>query len=147
MPENFKDTIFLPQTEFQMRASLSKKEPEILEHFERSDIYGKLREISKNRKKYRVSNEVLISKEVYMKKVIRVLTLRETIERNAVVQHLKTHPEARITLYGGVLALVGGGLKLYADKTRFDRVVYSAGSDNQIYEIPARKCPTIEKIF
>ena len=52
MPENFKDTIFLPQTEFQMRASLSKKEPEILEHFEKSDIYGKLREISKNRKKF-----------------------------------------------------------------------------------------------
>ena len=82
-----------------------------------------------------------------MKKVIRVLTLRETIERNEVVQYLKAHPESRITLYGGLFALVGGGLKLYADKTRFDRVVYSTGSDNQIYEIPAKKCPTIQKIF
>lgn len=52
MPENFKDTIFLPQTEFQMRATLAKKEPEIIEHFEKLNVYSKLRDISKNRKKF-----------------------------------------------------------------------------------------------
>lgn len=38
-----KDTIFLPSTDFQMRAALAKNEPEIAERFERLDIYGKLR--------------------------------------------------------------------------------------------------------
>lgn len=52
MSENFKDTIFLPQTDFQMRASLSKKEPEIMERFESIDIYDKLRKASKGRKKF-----------------------------------------------------------------------------------------------
>ncbi len=52
MLESFKDTIFLPQTDFQMRASLASKEPELLQHFDEVDIYGKLREIAKNRKKF-----------------------------------------------------------------------------------------------
>lgn len=52
MSENFKDTIFLPQTDFQMRASLSKREPEILEHLAQENIYEKLREISKEWKKF-----------------------------------------------------------------------------------------------
>lgn len=40
---NYKDTIFLPHTDFQMRASLAVKEPQIAERFDRLDIYGKLR--------------------------------------------------------------------------------------------------------
>ncbi|MDR0678502.1 MAG: class I tRNA ligase family protein, partial [Holosporaceae bacterium] len=36
---DFKNTIFLPKTDFQMRGNLSQKEPEILKHWDQIDIY------------------------------------------------------------------------------------------------------------
>jgi len=44
---NFKDTIFLPKTDFQMRGNLAKKEPEILEYWNTIDIYRKSRSTRK----------------------------------------------------------------------------------------------------
>lgn len=52
MSVNFKDTIFLPITDFQMRASLSIKEPELLEHWNTLDIYKKLRLTSYGKKQF-----------------------------------------------------------------------------------------------
>ncbi|MDR2107488.1 MAG: isoleucine--tRNA ligase [Holosporaceae bacterium] len=49
---NFKDTIFLPETDFQMRANLSKKEPEILESWNGTNIYEKMLSISRGRKEF-----------------------------------------------------------------------------------------------
>ncbi|MDR1560915.1 MAG: isoleucine--tRNA ligase [Holosporaceae bacterium] len=49
---NFKDTIFLPKTDFQMRGNLATKEPEILKYWDEIDIYEKTRTISKGRKKF-----------------------------------------------------------------------------------------------
>ena len=40
---NYKDTLFLPQTDFPMRAGLPKREPEWLAHWQKLDVYGKLR--------------------------------------------------------------------------------------------------------
>lgn len=52
MSEDFKDTIFLPKTDFSMRASLSVKEPELLKRWEEMGIYGKLRTLSRNKKPF-----------------------------------------------------------------------------------------------
>ena len=41
---NYKDTVFLPRTDFPMRAGLSKKEPEILQSWQQVGLYRKLRE-------------------------------------------------------------------------------------------------------
>ena len=41
---NYKDTVFLPRTDFPMRAGLPKKEPEILQNWQQVDLYHKLRE-------------------------------------------------------------------------------------------------------
>ncbi|MDR0968526.1 MAG: isoleucine--tRNA ligase [Holosporaceae bacterium] len=49
---NFKDTIFLPETSFQMRGALSQKEPEILEYWNKSDIYNKSRAARKGCEKF-----------------------------------------------------------------------------------------------
>ena len=49
---DYKDTIFLPETDFPMRAGLPKREPEWLARWEAMDLYGKLREISKDRPRY-----------------------------------------------------------------------------------------------
>ena len=41
---NYKETVFLPRTDFPMRAGLPKKEPEILARWKEMDIYHRLRE-------------------------------------------------------------------------------------------------------
>jgi isoleucyl-tRNA synthetase len=41
---DYKSTVFLPQTDFPMKAGLAEKEPKILARWEEKDLYGKLRE-------------------------------------------------------------------------------------------------------
>ncbi len=45
----YRDTLFLPHTEFPMRAGLPKKEPEWLERWAKTDLYGRLRKEAKGR--------------------------------------------------------------------------------------------------
>ncbi len=46
MPKNteLKSTINLPRTAFSMKANLPRKEPEILDWWDRLDVYGRIRE-------------------------------------------------------------------------------------------------------
>ncbi|MDP6343341.1 MAG: class I tRNA ligase family protein, partial [Alphaproteobacteria bacterium] len=52
MTTDYKSTLFLPQTDFPMRAGLPKLEPAILEHWEKIDLYRRQREDAKGRKKF-----------------------------------------------------------------------------------------------
>ena len=52
MTIDYKDTIFLPKTDFPMRAGLPKKEPEILAEWERIDLETRLREDRKGKEKF-----------------------------------------------------------------------------------------------
>ncbi len=52
MTVDYRDTIFLPQTDFPMRAGLPKKEPEIQKRWEDEDLYGQLRRASAGREKF-----------------------------------------------------------------------------------------------
>jgi isoleucyl-tRNA synthetase len=53
MPEHdYKDTLFLPQTDFPMKAGLPAREPEWLARWERIGLYRRLREDSKGREKF-----------------------------------------------------------------------------------------------
>jgi isoleucyl-tRNA synthetase len=49
---DYSKTLFLPQTDFPMRAGLPQKEPEILAHWEKIDLYGQLRAKGKGRPKF-----------------------------------------------------------------------------------------------
>ncbi|MDR2645899.1 MAG: isoleucine--tRNA ligase [Holosporaceae bacterium] len=49
---NFKDTIFLPETDFPMRGNLSQKEPEIMEYWNKIELYGKSRDRRKGCEKF-----------------------------------------------------------------------------------------------
>lgn len=49
---DYSKTLFLPQTDFPMRAGLPKKEPEILAHWDRIDLYKRQREDARGREKY-----------------------------------------------------------------------------------------------
>lgn len=49
---NYKDTIFLPESDFQMRGNLAQKEPEILEHWKNIDLYNLACRTHNGRKKF-----------------------------------------------------------------------------------------------
>jgi isoleucyl-tRNA synthetase len=49
---DYRDTLFLPRTDFPMKAGLPQKEPEILERWEAMDLYRTLRQASVRRKKF-----------------------------------------------------------------------------------------------
>src|SRR5690242_13064577 len=49
---DYSETLFLPQTEFPMRAGLPQREPEILKRWEKSDLYKQLRAEAKGREKF-----------------------------------------------------------------------------------------------
>ncbi|MGC2087693.1 MAG: isoleucine--tRNA ligase [Bradyrhizobium sp.] len=49
---DYSKTLFLPQTEFPMRAGLPQREPELLKYWNEIDLYGKLRSSAKGRAKF-----------------------------------------------------------------------------------------------
>ena len=53
----YKDTIFLPKTSFEMRANLPNKEPKILDEWNKEEIFNKLRKNDYN------VNELVSSKK------------------------------------------------------------------------------------
>ncbi|RZN06455.1 isoleucine--tRNA ligase, partial [Bradyrhizobium genosp. SA-3] len=50
--KDYSKTLFLPQTEFPMRAGLPQREPEILKRWYEIGLYEKLRESAKGRAKF-----------------------------------------------------------------------------------------------
>lgn len=52
MSVNYKPTIFLPKTDFPMKAGLPQREPELLARWEKMDIYGRHRDQGKTREKF-----------------------------------------------------------------------------------------------
>ncbi|BBD97071.1 isoleucine--tRNA ligase [Sphingobium amiense] len=50
--EDYKSTVFLPQTDFPMKAGLAQKEPAIAAQWEAMDLYGKLREKRAGRERF-----------------------------------------------------------------------------------------------
>ncbi|MCR4301605.1 MAG: class I tRNA ligase family protein, partial [Sulfuricaulis sp.] len=52
MTQDYKNTLNLPQTEFPMKANLAAREPEVLQHWQKINLYGKLRERGRGRPKY-----------------------------------------------------------------------------------------------
>ena len=49
---DYKNTVFLPQTDFPMKAGLAQKEPGILARWEAMDLYGKLRSARAGRERF-----------------------------------------------------------------------------------------------
>ena len=52
MTVDYKATIFLPRTDFPMRAGLPKREPETLARWQEMDLFGRLREAAAGREKF-----------------------------------------------------------------------------------------------
>ena len=52
MTTDYKSSVFLPKTDFPMRAGLPKKEPELLKRWADMDLFHRLRSESKGRPKF-----------------------------------------------------------------------------------------------
>ncbi|RMD61988.1 MAG: isoleucine--tRNA ligase, partial [Alphaproteobacteria bacterium] len=52
MSVDYKATVFLPRTDFPMRAGLPAREPEILRRWQEMDLYGRLRKAAAGREKF-----------------------------------------------------------------------------------------------
>ncbi len=52
MTKDYRETVFLPETAFPMKAGLPAKEPEILARWQKNDLYRQLRNDSKGREKF-----------------------------------------------------------------------------------------------
>ncbi|MER2520009.1 MAG: isoleucine--tRNA ligase [Bdellovibrionales bacterium] len=50
--KDYRDTVFLPKTDFPMRGSLPQKEPELLARWKAMDLHGQIRKRSKGRKPF-----------------------------------------------------------------------------------------------
>ncbi len=50
--EKFKDTVFLPKTDFPMRGNLPEKEPEMVKNWDKTDLFNKTRENAKGKPKW-----------------------------------------------------------------------------------------------
>ena len=50
--DRYRDTVFLPATDFPMRAGLPQKEPEILKRWAEMNLFKQLRDQSKGREKF-----------------------------------------------------------------------------------------------
>jgi isoleucyl-tRNA synthetase len=49
---DYRDTVFLPQTDFPLQGGLAKKEPELLARWRKMDLHGKLRAQAKGREQF-----------------------------------------------------------------------------------------------
>ena len=49
---DYSETLFLPRTDFPMRAGLPQKEPQILARWQKLDLYGRLRAAAKGRPRF-----------------------------------------------------------------------------------------------
>ena len=49
---NWRETLFLPRTDFPMKAGLPTREPKILDHWAKIDLYARLRETAQDRESY-----------------------------------------------------------------------------------------------
>ena len=52
MTTDYKSTVFLPKTNFPMKAGLPKREPEMLKHWQDTDLEGQRRKVSAGRKRF-----------------------------------------------------------------------------------------------
>ena len=50
--DKYRDTVFLPKTEFPMRGELPKREPDMVRRWQDMDLYSKIRNVSRGRKKW-----------------------------------------------------------------------------------------------
>ena len=65
--------------------------------------------------------------------------------KKKVMDFCAKHPDAILTISGGLLSLAGGALKLYANKSDYDDYLYTS-VDNSVYKLPAKQMKTVKNL-
>ena len=50
--DKYKDSVFLPKTEFPMRGNLPQKEPEMVQKWQETELYAQIRKASADKPKW-----------------------------------------------------------------------------------------------
>lgn len=85
-------------------------------------------------------NEVLEGTVVDDKK-----SFSEWWNERKIVQWFKAHPDASLTLLGGVLSIAGAAVKIMASNKEYEDAVYLTASDDQVYKVPCKGMKTIKQ--
>ena len=62
-----------------------------------------------------------------------------------IVQWFKAHPDAGLTLLGGVLSIAGAAVKIVASNKEYEDSVYFCTTDDEIYKLPAKQMKTVKQ--
>lgn len=57
-------------------------------------------------------------------------------------QFCADHPDVVLTVVGGLASIVGGCIKLYANKTEYEDYLYTTDDKGTIYKLPAKQMKT-----
>lgn len=74
---------------------------------------------------------------------------QETVEegkkslKDRFIQFCKENPDVIWTLVGGALSIIGGCVKLYANKSEYDNYLLTTDRDGTIYKLPAKQMKTV----
>ena len=52
------------------------------------------------------------------------------------------HPDVVLTVAGGLMSIVGGALKIYANKSEYEDYLYTISDHDNVYKVPAKKMNT-----
>lgn len=66
-------------------------------------------------------------------------------KKDKVIKFCSDHPDAVLTVVGGLASIAGGCIKLYCSKTEYDDSVYTT-IDDQVYKIPAKGMKTCNQV-
>lgn len=68
----------------------------------------------------------------------------EKLTNSKPVVWFKEHPDIGLTLLGGVLSIVGAGVKIAANKSEYEDNLFVTGTDGGVYKVPVKKMKTVD---
>ena len=74
----------------------------------------------------------------------REISLKEKLANSKPVRWFKDHPDIGLTLLGGVLSIIGAGVKIAANKSEYEDNIFMTATDGDIYKVPVKKMKTVD---
>ena len=81
-----------------------------------------------------------------MEEKVEVIEAEEKVTFKTKIKNFcSNHPDVVLTVVGGFASILGGCLKLYANKSDYDDYLYTSLDDGNIYKLPAKQMKSANK--
>ena len=74
----------------------------------------------------------------------RKVSIKERIKNSKPVVYFKNHPDIGLTLLGGVLSIIGAGIKVAGSKSEYEDNIFVTSTDGNVYKVPVKKMKTVD---